>query len=140
MPILSALCYSRFILTVGSITVSIQEVDVDTQPSKKNIYTKLRKEDRPLLKKLTKLLKRDINTDLYGYVDAIVIYSASQVDSAEVEFDLEDEPLKETSNVSIWNYYHETLVDPTRETVEEAIKNKHYREDECWIKCLTGKL
>ena len=96
-------------------------------------------EDEALFNKVVKLLTRDINTNLYNYVSALIVYTASEVDSAEEEFDLGDEPLKDTSNISIWNYYHETLVDPTRETVEEAIKSKHYREDECWINALLEK-
>ena len=89
-----------------------------------------RRDEKALFNKVVKLLKKDIGTNLYGYVDALIVYTASEVSSTEEEFDLGDEPLKETSNVSIWNSYHETLVDPTRETVEEAIKSKHYREDE----------
>ena len=53
------------------------------------------RDDRALFKKVVKLLKRDINTSLYGYVDAIVVYSTTEVDSAEEEFDLEDEPPKD---------------------------------------------
>ena len=43
-----------------------------------------------------------------GSVNALYIYSATQ------EFDLEDEPLRETSNVSIWNYGHETRPSQTQ--------------------------
>lgn len=53
------------------------------------------RDDRALFDKVVKLSKRDINTSLHGYVDAIVVYSTPEVDSAEEEFDLEDEPLKE---------------------------------------------
>ena len=97
-----------------------------------------RKGNASLFKKVMTLLSRDISSRLYGYVQAVVIYSASQVSNAE-DIDVEEEGLRETKNVSIYNYYHETLIDPTRETVEEAIKNKDYRENECWINALLEK-
>ena len=121
----------------------VRNASIKTTPFIESVVNRkiTKKFDKHLFKKVFKLLQRDalVKSDLLGYVDEFIIYSATQVDSTEEEFDLGDEPLKDTSNISIWNYYHETLVDPTRETVEEAIKNKHYREDECWINALLEK-
>ena len=96
-------------------------------------------DEHPLFKKVMMFLKRELDSvidpDLLNYVDAIVIYSSEQVESTE-NFDVEDEDLRETKNVSIYNYYHETWIDPEEETVREAIQNKTYNENECWINAL----
>ena len=66
--------------------------------------------DNNLSKQVFKLLQGDawVKSDLLGSVNALFTYSATQ------EFDLEDEPLRETSNVSIWNYDHETRPSQTQ--------------------------
>ena len=58
-----------------------------------------------------------------------------QVENAE-NFEVEDEDLRETKNVSIYNHYHETWIDAEEETVREAIENKTYNENERWINTL----
>ena len=96
-------------------------------------------DEHPLFKKVMMFLKRELDSvvdpDLLNYVDAIVIYTAEQVESTE-NFDVEEEDLRETKNVSIYNYYHDTWIDPEGETVREAIENKTYNENECWINAL----
>ena len=96
-------------------------------------------DEHPLFKKVMMFLKRELDSvvdpDLLNYVDAIVIYTAEQVESTE-NFDVEEEDLRETKNVSIYNNYHETWIDPEEETVREAIQNKTYNENECWINAL----
>ena len=66
--------------------------------------------DKNLSKQVFKLLQGDalVKSDLFGSVNASFIYSAPQ------QFDSEDEPLRETSNVSIWNYGHETRPSQTQ--------------------------
>ena len=96
-------------------------------------------DEHPLFKKVMMFLKRELDSvvdpDLLNYVDAIVIYTAEQVESTE-NFDVEEEDLRETKNVSIYNNFHETWIDPEEETVREAIQNKTYNENECWINAL----
>ena len=96
-------------------------------------------DEHPLFKKVMMFLKRELDSvvdpDLLNYVDAIVIYTAEQVESTE-NFDVEEEDLRETKNVSIYNNYHETWIDPEEETVREAIQNKTYNENGCWINAL----
>ena len=96
-------------------------------------------DEHPLFKKVMMFLKRELDSvvdpDLLNYVDAIVIYSAEQVESPE-NFDVEEEDLRETKNVAIYNYYYDTWIDPEAETVREAIENKTYNENECWINAL----
>ena len=122
----------------GHRTANIKTTPFIETVVRKKITTQ--KETRALFKKLMSLLSRDTNSNLYGYIHAIVVYSVSKIDNADDEaIDVEEEGLRETKNVSIYNYYHETLIDPTRETVEEANKNKDYRENECWINALLEK-
>ena len=96
-------------------------------------------DEHPLFKKVMMFLKRELDSvvdpDLLNYVDAIVIYTAEQVESTE-NFDVEEEDLRETKNVAIYNYYYDTWIDPEGETVREAIENKTYNENECWINAL----
>ena len=96
-------------------------------------------DEHPLFKKVMMFLKRELDSvvdpDLLNYVDAIVIYTAEQVESTE-NFDVEEEDLRETKNVAIYNYYYDTWIDPEAETVREAIENKTYNENECWINAL----
>ena len=96
-------------------------------------------DEYPLFKKVMMFLKRELDSvvdpDLLNYVDAIVIYTAEQVESPE-NFVVEEEDLRETKNVAIYNYYYDTWIDPEGETVREAIENKTYNENECWINAL----
>ena len=83
------------------------------------------------------VLKRDFDVknaliELLNYTDAIIIYKVDEAESTE-DYDIEDEGLRDTTNISIYNFYHETIVDPERETVKEAIQNNNYRDNECWI-------
>ena len=71
--------------------------------------------------------------DMIDYIDAIQILKVIEVDDDGKDYDIEDEGLKDTTNISIYNFYHETIIDPERETVKEAIQNNNYRDNECWI-------
>ena len=93
--------------------------------------------DKPLFKKVMMFLKRDFDVknalmELLNYTDAIIIYKVDEAESTE-DYDVEDEGLRDTTNISIYNFYHETIIDPERETVKEAIQNNNYRDNECWI-------
>ena len=93
--------------------------------------------DKPLFKKVMMFLKRDFDVknaliELLNYTDAIKIYKVNEAENAE-DYDIDDEGLRDTTNISIYNFYHETLVDTERETVKEAIQNDNYRDNECWI-------
>ena len=41
--------------------------------------------------------------------------------------------MRETNDISIYSFYHETVIDVERETVKEAIQHSNFRENECWI-------
>ena len=93
--------------------------------------------DKPLFKKVMMFLKRDFDVknaliELLNYTDAIIIYKVNEAENTE-NYDVEDEGLRDTTNISIYNFYHQTLIDPEKETVKEAIQNNNYRDNECWI-------
>ena len=93
--------------------------------------------DKPLFKKVMMFLKRDVDVknaliELLNYTDAIIMYNVDEAETTE-NYDVEDEGLRDTTNISIYNFYHQTLIDTERETVKEAIQNNNHKENECWI-------
>ena len=93
---------------------------------------------KPLFRKVMMFLKtdlqlRDMMPDMIDYIDAIQILKVIEVDDDGKDYDIEDEGLKDTTNISIYNFYHQTVIDTEKETVKEAIQNNNYRENECWI-------
>ena len=96
--------------------------------------------DKPLFKKVMMFLKRDIDVknaliELLNYTDAIIMYDVDEAETTE-NYDVEDEGLRDTTNISIYNFYHQTLIDTEKETVKEAIQNNNHKENECWINSL----
>lgn len=86
--------------------------------------TVTKQQEKPMFKKLMMFLKtdgglKDAMPDMLDYVDAIQITKIEKIEDDGRPYDLEDEGLRETSNVSIYNYYHETLIDVEKETVKD---------------------
>ena len=71
------------------------------------------------------------------YSDCIKLLSVERVDD-EVNFDPKNEKLTNTANLSMYNIYIQTPLDPEFETFKEAINVKHYKENECWFNTITG--
>ena len=93
--------------------------------------------DKPLFKKVMMFLKRDVDVknaliELLNYTDAIIMYDVDEAETTE-NYDVEDEGLRDTTNISIYNFYHQTIIDTEHETVKEAIQNNNHKENECWI-------
>ena len=93
--------------------------------------------DKPLFKKVMMFLKRDVDVknaliELLNYTDAIIMYNVDEAETTE-NYDVEDEGLRDTTNISIYNFYHQTVIDTEKETVKEAIQNNNHKENECWI-------
>ena len=93
--------------------------------------------DKPLFKKVMMFLKRDVDVknaliELLNYTDAIIMYDVDEAETTE-NYDVEDEGLRDTTNISIYNFYHQTVIDTEKETVKEAIQNNNHKENECWI-------
>ena len=100
--------------------------------------TVTKQQEKPMFKKIMMFLKtdgglKDAMPDMLDYVDAIQLTKVEKIDDDGRPYNVEDEGLRETANVSIYNYYHETLIDVERETVKEAIQHNNLRENECWI-------
>ena len=94
--------------------------------------------EKPLFRKVMMFLKtdlqlRDMMTEMIDYIDAIQILKVIEVDDDGKDYDIEDEGLKDTTNISIYNFYHQTVIDAEKETVKEALQNDNYRDNECWI-------
>ena len=100
--------------------------------------TVTKQQEKPMFKKLMMFLKtdgglKDAMPDMLDYVDAIQITKIEKTDDDGRPYNVEDEGLRETANVSIYNFYHESVIDVDKETVKEAIQHNNFRENECWI-------
>ena len=75
---------------------------------------------------------------ILDYVDAIRIESIEDVsDTSAKDMNIREERLRESAgHFSIYHRYIETEVDTDYYTVKEAIENKSYKENECWINSL----
>ena len=75
-------------------------------------------------------------SELINYVDAIRVEQVEFLDENTLDFDVFNENLTKSENVSIFHRYIETEVDVEKLTLKEAIQKEHYRENECWINSL----
>ena len=62
----------------------------------------------------------EVMPNILDYVDAIQILKVIEVDDDGKHYDTEDKGMKDTTSISIYSYYHETITDPGKETVKEA--------------------
>ena len=120
----------------GQSRIANLKVDAFIETLVKRTITK--QFERPLFRKVMMFLKtdlqlRDMMPDMIDYIDAIQILKVIEVDDDGKDYDIEDEGLKDTTNISIYNFYHQTLIDTEKETLKEAIQNNNYRDNECWI-------
>ena len=120
----------------GQSRIANLKVDAFIETLVKRTITK--QFEKPLFRKVMMFLKtdlqlRDMMPDMIDYIDAIQILKVIEVDDDGKDYDIEDEGLKDTANISIYNFYHQTLIDPEKETVKEAIQNNNHKENECWI-------
>ena len=120
----------------GQSRIANLKVDAFIETLVKRTITK--QFEKPLFRKVMMFLKtdlqlRDMMPDMIDYIDAIQILKVIEVDDDGKDYDIEDEGLKDTTNISIYNSYHQTLIDTEKETVKEAIQNNNHKENECWI-------
>ena len=120
----------------GQSRIANLKVDAFIETLVKRTITK--QFEKPLFRKVMMFLKtdlqlRDMMPDMIDYIDAIQILKVIEVDDDGRDYDIEDEGLKDTTNISIYNFYHQTVIDTEKETVKEAIQNNNYRDNECWI-------
>ena len=100
--------------------------------------TVTKQQEKPMFKKLLMFLKtdgglKDAMPDMLDYVDAIQITQINRVDDDGNPYNIEYEGLRDTSNVAIYHFCHETLIDPEKETLKEAIQHNNLKDNECWI-------
>ena len=98
--------------------------------------TVTKQQEKPI--KLMMFLKtdgglREAMPDMLDYVDAIQITKVEKTDDDGRPYNVEEEGLRETNNISIYSFYHESVIDVEKETVKEAIQHNNFRENECWI-------
>ena len=120
----------------GQSRIANLKVDAFIETLVKRTITK--QFEKPLFRKVMMFLKtdlqlRDMMPDMIDYIDAIQILKVIEVDDDGKDYDIEDEGLKDTTNISIYNFYHQTVIDAEKETLKEAIQNNNYRDNECWI-------
>ena len=120
----------------GQSRIANLKVDAFIETLVKRTITK--QFEKPLFRKVMMFLKtdlqlRDMMPDMIDYIDAIQILKVIEVDDDGKDYDIEDEGLKDTTNISIYNFYHQTVIDAEKETVKEALQNDNYRDNECWI-------
>ena len=77
--------------------------------------------------------KRDL--EILDYVDAIRIETIDDVSDIDArDINMRDVPLRESAqHLSIYHRYIETEVDAEYHNVKDAIENKKYKDNECWI-------
>ena len=120
----------------GQSRIANLKVDAFIETLVKRTITK--QFEKPLFRKVMMFLKtdlqlRDMMPDMIDYIDAIQILKVIEVDDDGKDYDIADEGLKDTTNISIYNFYHQTIIDAEKETLKEAIQNNNYRDNECWI-------
>ena len=120
----------------GQSRIANLKVDAFIETLVKRTITK--QFEKPLFRKVMMFLKtdlqlRDMMPDMIDYIDAIQILKVIEVDDDGKDYDIEDEGLKDTTNISIYNFYHQTVIDTEKETLKEAIQNNNYKDNECWI-------
>ena len=72
-----------------------------------------------------------------GYIVAFKILSYETIGDTDKEYNPLDADLMDASNVSCNFNYIETNLDLDKKTFMESIKNKKYRDSECWINSIT---
>ena len=122
--------------------VRMANVKADRQFMESNVKRKIaRSDNKPLFKKMMLAMRSDksfeemLEKPFYHYIDMIRLESVDEIDG-DGEYNVFDEDLTNTNNLSIFNRYVETEVDVEALTIKEAIMKKEYVENECWINTL----
>ncbi len=123
-------------------SVRLANIKADEKFMVSNVKKKIHKHyDKFLFKKMMMTMRSDKSFDrmiaepLYQYIDIIRIESVDTIEG-DGDFDVEEQDLTDTNNISIYNRYVETEVDIEALTIKEAIVKKDYVENECWINTL----
>jgi hypothetical protein len=71
------------------------------------------------------------------YIAAFKVLKMTVFEKESAKHNPLDANLKDTQKVSINNTYIESKIDTTFDTFKEAIANKHYKVNQCWINTIT---
>ena len=78
-----------------------------------------------------------VKGELYHYVDAIKIMKAELIDESAEDYDIfADELTDAKHNVSLFNRYVQTELNPDCLRFKDAIKKKGHADNECWMNTL----
>lgn len=122
--------------------VRMANVKADRQFMESNVKRKVaRSDNKKLFKKMMLAMRSDksfeemLEKPFYNYIDMIRLESVDEIDG-DGEYNVFDEDLTNTNNLSIFNRYVETEVDVEALTIKDAIMKREYVENECWINTL----
>ena len=98
-------------------------------------------DDQELFRKVRRIRIEDEKAEEFfnaygGYIDAIKIASATNIEKGETKFSQRKKRLRNAQQIGINHRYIETELDVQFETLKEAIKVNNYIENECWINAL----
>lgn len=98
-------------------------------------------DDKQLFKKVMRLLVQDDEIKEYvkrmgHYISCVVIYGVDAVDGDPKEHNPRERNLRNAQNMSIYHNYIETELNTDFCTFAEAVRVKHYTQNECWINAL----
>ena len=105
----------------------------------------LKHSNLPLFKRMMIALRTDKefqrmteHETFYNYIDAIRIEKIDLLESDDIDFDVFADELRDAKhNVSIYQKYIQTELNPDCLTLKEALKKNNHIENECWINTLT---
>ena len=95
-------------------------------------------EDKKEWKQIISIMKSDAEFKKYydlreSYINAVYIGRVERIKNRRSSYNPLDENLRDATKISINYRYIETNLNMNSSTFKEAIKNKNYVENECWI-------
>ena len=67
------------------------------------------------------------------YISVVYIKGIEELNPSDKKYNPYDDPLKDSSHISINYKYIHTNIDISKDTFQKAIELNHYVDNECWI-------
>ena len=67
------------------------------------------------------------------YISVVYIKGVEELNPSDKTYNPYDDPLKDSSHISINYKYIHTNIDISKDTFQKAIELNHYVDNECWI-------
>ena len=142
--ILDGIAYYPILLKASGRQRSLGEANVKANQFIEAVVSrKIRKyhiDEKSLFKRVMLLMNTSSEFDDIGhlveYADAIRIESVELVETDTSNYDEREQSLRESQNISIYYRYIQTEVDADALTIKEALQQKEYKDNECWINAL----